>query len=138
MSSATKALADSIKGNTKLFGSKNSPSKNSPGKNSPGKTPTGTGVVKHLIFNDFCNPAKFYLIIALVTLMYYVYNDQAYIWIILKAILFIGWGFMLNKLCQADFNAIAWVFAIIPQCVFIFFTLKVSPALPRQPNPPPE
>jgi hypothetical protein len=70
--------------------------------------------------------------------MYYVYNDQAYIWIILKAILFIGWGFMLNKLCQADFNAIAWVFAIIPQCVFIFFTLKVSPALPRQPNPPPE
>jgi predicted membrane protein len=125
MSLATKNLVNSIKGNKSLFGVKNSPSKPGPSQ----------GVVGRLVFNDFCGPAKFYLVIALLTLMYYVSTDQAYIWIIIKAIVFIVWGFLLNKLCQANFKAIAWVFAIVPQCIFIILTMKMSPATPRQPKP---
>ena len=96
-------------------------------------TGTGTGTISKFIFMDFCQPAKFYLIIALLTLIYYVSTGQDFIWIIVKAVLFIIWGFLLNKLCTAGYKAIAWLFAIIPQTIFIIFTLKVSPALPPMP-----
>ena len=100
-------------------------------KNSP--NPAGTGVISKFVFMDFCMPAKFYLIIALLTLIYYVSTDQSFVWIIVKAVLFIIWGFALNKLCVAGYKSIAWLMAIVPQCIFLLVTMKVSPALPPIP-----
>jgi hypothetical protein len=97
-------------------------------------TTSNSGALGRFIFMDFCQPAKFYLVIALLTLIYYVSTDQSFIWIVLKAVLFIFWGFLLNKICTMDFTAIAWLMAIVPQCIFIFFTLKVSPATPNAPK----
>ena len=106
---------------------------------SKGTTPgtgTGTGTISKFIFMDFCQPAKVYLIIALLTSIYYVSTGQDFIWIIVKAILFIIWGFLLNKLCTAGYKSLAWLFAIIPHAIFILCTLKVSPALPPMPVTP--
>jgi predicted membrane protein len=83
---------------------------------------------------DFCQPAKVYLVIALFTLMYYVYNDQDYIWVVLKAALFIFWGFVIDRICLQDMKAIAWIMAIIPPFIFLFFTLQVPPAIPNAPQ----
>ncbi len=98
-------------------------------------TPTknNTGVLSKFVFMDFCNPAKFYLIVALLTLIYYVSIEQAFVWIIVKAVLFIMLCFGLNKLCLAGYTSIAWLMAIIPQCIFILVTMRVSPALPPIP-----
>jgi len=92
------------------------------------------GALGRFIFMDFCQPAKIYLIIALLTLIYYVSTDQDFIWIVLKAILFIAWGFSVNKLCTMDFKAIAWIAALIPPFVFLFFTIKVPPATANAPK----
>jgi hypothetical protein len=86
------------------------------------------------IFTDFCYPAKVYLIIAMISLLYYVSTGQDMIWVIAKALLFTSYSFALNKLCSLDLKAIAWLLAIIPQCIFLFFTIKTSPAIPRKPN----
>lgn len=86
------------------------------------------------VFINFCYPAKVYFIIALISLLYYVFADQDMIWIVVKALLFILWGFFLNKLCRSGLTAIAWLLAIIPQFVFLFFTVKTSPAIGRSPN----
>jgi hypothetical protein len=96
---------------------------------------TGPSALGRFIFMDFCQQAKVYLVIALFTLMYYVYTDQDYIWVALKAVLFIAWGFAINKLCLKNLKAIAWIMAIIPPFVFLLFTLKVSPAIPNAPQP---
>jgi hypothetical protein len=98
-------------------------------------SPNGTGTLGRFVFMDFCKPAKFYLIFALLTLMYYASTNQAFIWIILKGLLFIIWGFLLNKLCVMEYKAISWLMAIIPQCLFIFVTMSVSPAIPMGPKP---
>jgi hypothetical protein len=102
-------------------------------KNSPVAKNTNS-TLGRFVFMDFCQPAKVYLVIALLTLMYYVSTDQDFIWIALKAIIFIVWGFGINKICLQDFKAIAWILAIIPPFVFLFFTLKVPPALPNTPK----
>jgi hypothetical protein len=86
------------------------------------------------LFTDFCKPAKVYLVIAFVTLLYYVSDNQNLAGILLKAILFIVWGFLLNQMCKYDLNAVAWLLAIIPQFVFLFFTVKTSPAITRAPT----
>ena len=85
------------------------------------------------IFMDFCKPAKVYLMIALVTLIYYVIDNEDFIWIALKAALFIGWGFLLNKLCNSGLKAISWTMAIVPQFLFLILTVKASPADNRVP-----
>ena len=38
----------------------------------------GTSALGRFVFMDFCQPAKVYLVIALFTLIYYVYHDQEY------------------------------------------------------------
>jgi hypothetical protein len=97
-------------------------------------TKSGPSLLGRFVFMDFCQPAKVYLVIALFTLMYYVYNDQDYIWVVLKAALFIFWGFVIDRICLQDMKAIAWIMAIIPPFIFLFFTLQVPPAIPNAPQ----
>lgn len=95
---------------------------------------SGPSALGRFIFMDFCQPAKVYLVIALFTLFYYVYNDQEYIWVVLKAALFIFWGFVIDRICLQNMKAIAWIMAIIPPFIFLFFTLQVPPAVPNAPK----
>lgn len=118
----TKALANKIKGTLKS------------GLASIGPTGTGTGAAGRFIFLDFCQPAKLYLVIALMLLIYYVSIDESFVWIALKAIAFIFWGFLLNRLCAMDLRAIAWIMAIVPPAVFLLFTFKPPPATPASPK----
>lgn len=93
----------------------------------------GTGVLSKFIFMDFCTPAKFYLIVALLTLIYYVSTEQSFVWIIVKAVLFIIWGFTVNNFCTSGYKSIAWLMAIVPQSIFLLVTMRVTPALPPIP-----
>lgn len=99
-----------------------------------GSSSTGTGTFGRFVFMDFCPPAKFYLIFALLTLIYYASTSESFIWIVLKAVFFIIWGFLLNRLCTMELKAISWLMAIVPQCLFIFVTMPVSPAQPNKPK----
>ncbi len=116
----TKALANKIKGTLKS------------GLAAIG--PTGTGAAGRFIFLDFCQPAKLYLVIALLLLMYYVSKDESFVWIALKAVAFIFWGFLLNRLCAMDLKAITWLMAIVPPAVFLLLTFKPPPATPVSPK----
>lgn len=100
----------------------------------PSSTTTGTSALGRFVFLDFCPPAKFYLIFALLTLIYYASTSESFVWIVLKAVFFIIWGFFLNRLCTMELKAVSWLMAIVPQCIFIFLTMKVSPAVPNGPR----
>jgi hypothetical protein len=76
------------------------------------------------LFMEFCSPAKTYIVIAFLTLLNTVIKNENYIlMILLKAICFIGWAFLLNWLCAAGFNAVAWLSAFIPHFLFLLITL---------------
>lgn len=100
-----------------------------PKNNAPSGNSTGTsGVVGRFIFMDFCQPAKIYFVLAVLSMIYFVSIEQGLVWLIIKAILFILWTFLLNKLCTSGNKAIAWLLAIIPQCIFMVFSIQSSPA----------
>jgi hypothetical protein len=120
---SSKALANRIKGNKNLFGN---PFAKSTGP-STGPSTKATTARGRFIIMDFCPPAKVYLILAMLSMVYYVSTDQGITWLIMKALIFILWAFLLNILCTSGNQAIAWLMAIIPQCIFLICTIKTSP-----------
>ena len=76
------------------------------------------------IFTELCNPSKFYTIVALLTLLYFIIIKISPLWFALKTILFLIWIFVLNFLCKEKLTSFAWMMAIFPHIVFLLLTLK--------------
>ena len=76
------------------------------------------------VYVDFCAPAKVYSVLAFLTLLYYVVTQVPKPWIIFKALLFIVWVFVLNKMCKEGYKPIAWTLSIIPHVIFLICTTK--------------
>ena len=78
------------------------------------------------LLTDFCSPAKIYVMMAFLTLLYFVIINDETFWLIVKAILFIMWTFLLQQMCKLGYKAIAWTAAIIPHIIFLIVTVKSS------------
>ena len=76
------------------------------------------------LITDFCKPAKFYALMAFLSLLYFIIINDNMVWFILKAILFIGWTFLIQNLCKSGINTIAWLLAIVPHILFLLLTVK--------------
>lgn len=109
---------NAVLGNKKIFG--NTPLKTNISSISVPKT---SGLT-NFVFMKFCSPAKVYLVLALFTLLYFVSVEQGLIWLVIKAIIFIAWAFLLNKLCTSGNKAIAWLLAIVPQFIYLLTSVK--------------
>jgi hypothetical protein len=116
-------------GNKKVFG--NTPAKTNTSSTSAPKT----SAFANFLFMKFCPPAKAYLVIALFSLLYFVSVEQALVWIVIKAIIFIGWAFLLNKLCSSGHKAIAWLLAIVPQFIYLLTSVKSFSSSSTAPAP---
>ena len=79
------------------------------------------------LFADFCMPAKFYSLIAFLTLLYLIIINDNIVWVIIKSIVFIAWAFFLQLMCKSGYKANAWLAAIVPQIIFILVTVNTSP-----------
>ena len=88
-----------------------------------GEIPSISGI---FLLADFCMPAKFYALIAFLTLLYLIIINDNIWWIIVKAITFIVWTFLLQKMCKMRFTAIAWLTAIVPHGIFLLVTVKTT------------
>jgi hypothetical protein len=76
------------------------------------------------VFLDFCQPAQLYAVISFLTLLYFVIIKVDLIWLFIKAIIFIIWIFVLNRMCKEGYKPIAWVLAIVPHLIFLIVTIK--------------
>ena len=128
---------NAVRGNKKIFGSQfvkgATSNTNAPNSSSSLKS----NALGNFVFLTLCEPARVYLIIAFFTLLYFVSIEQGPIWLIIKAIIFIAWAFILNKLCTSGNKAIAWLLAIVPQCIFLLVSVKSSTSSSRAPAPIP-
>jgi len=76
------------------------------------------------VFLDFCQPAQLYAVISFLTLLYFVIIKVDLIWLFVKAIIFITWIFVLNRMCKEGYKPIAWVLAVVPHLIFLIVTIK--------------
>jgi hypothetical protein len=81
------------------------------------------------IFLELCSQAKLYTAIALLLLLYSVIKNPEHTrydiaMLSIKAAVFIGWTFALNKLCTTGYKYIAWLGAIVPHLIYILFLIN--------------
>ena len=79
---------------------------------------------KMYVFLNFCAPAKFYTLVAFLTLLYLVLKKADMFWFVIQAVIFISWIYVLNKLCKEGYKLISWGLAIIPHIIFLLITVK--------------
>jgi hypothetical protein len=79
---------------------------------------------------EFCSPAKIYAFIAFLLLLYSTIknpDNTAYdiAFLLLKAAIFIGWTFALNKFCNLGYKYLAWIAALVPHLIYILVMIKL-------------
>jgi hypothetical protein len=124
---STKDLLNRIKGNNSGLLNTKKPTGPSGAAAAPGPTKTGKFII--------CTPAKIYIVLATISMLYYVSAGQSLTWLIVKSLIFILVGFLLNKLCNSGFKAIAWLLAIVPQCILLVLTIQSTPSTTPAPQP---
>ena len=78
------------------------------------------------LLERFCSPAKLYLGIAFLSLLYYLIANESWILFIIKAVTFIAWAFVLKTLCSMGYNAVAWFAATVPHFIFLIVTVQTG------------
>ena len=77
------------------------------------------------VFLELCQPAKLYASFAILLLLYSVIKNPEHsrhdmVILFIKAAVFIGWTFALNRLCITGYKYIAWLAAFIPHLIYVF------------------
>ena len=83
------------------------------------------------IFMELCSQAKLYAFIAVIILLYIIIknpdNSRYDIAILgLKTSTFIGWTFLINKMCLNDYKYIAWLAAIVPHIIYVLVIMNFN------------
>ena len=74
------------------------------------------------MFTRICNPAKLYLVVSAILLVFAVFKKMSAGTFIVKGAFILLWTFLLNWLCSKGFGNVAWVIVLLP-FVFLFLTL---------------
>jgi len=74
------------------------------------------------MFTRICNPAKLYLVVSAILLVFAVLKKISAGTFIVKGAFILLWTFLLNWLCSKGFGNVAWVIVLLP-FVFLFLTL---------------
>jgi hypothetical protein len=77
-------------------------------------------------YNKLCFPAKIYLIISLINIVFEVITKVS-VFSLLFNILFVGlWAWLLNTLCLKGFEVVSWILVLLPFIVIIGLALSVA------------
>ena len=71
---------------------------------------------------SFCEPAKLYLIISVIFLIFAVFHQISALTLIVKGIFIVIWTMVLNWLCSKGFSGLAWIIVLLP-FLAIFVTM---------------
>jgi len=74
-------------------------------------------------FDSFCWPAKIYLVILIVSLLFGLYQNFSVTVLLLKTIFGLLWLLLLHYLCTLGYQTIAWVLLLLP---YVFIILVIA------------
>jgi len=72
---------------------------------------------------NLCTPAKLYLALSVIALIFVAINSFSFITIIIKVIFIALWTFILNWICSKGYTTISWILVLLPYVLFILMFL---------------
>ena len=75
---------------------------------------------------DFCWPAKIYLVILILTILFGIYQNFSAAVLFIKTIFGLIWLWLLNTLCSLGYESVSWVLLLLP---YVFIILVTATAI---------
>ena len=73
-------------------------------------------------FAKLCNPAKLYLVLAVIACIVALFQKMGIIAVAVKILFALLWTWVLNWLCKKGYAVVSWAFVLLP---FIFILLAM-------------
>jgi hypothetical protein len=77
-------------------------------------------------FSRLCEPAKLYLVLSLIFLVFGVFTQMAAMTLIVKGFFILFWTLILNFLCSIGLKFISWILVLLP---FLVLLLSVGTSM---------
>jgi len=78
-------------------------------------------------FDKLCDPAKLYIVLAIVSIIIDLFEKMPFYTLVLKAIFVLFWTWVLNYLCAKGYKYVSWFLVLFPFIVmFSEFVYMVS------------
>lgn len=81
-----------------------------------------------------CTPAVVYLVLAIISILYMIFDRFPIGNILFKAIIIALWTWFLNFLCSKGHTGVSWFLVILPFLFIIFFMLVIAHSINRLKN----
>jgi hypothetical protein len=65
-------------------------------------------------FESLCDPAKLYLGLVLVSIIFSLFNGFPFVAALVKVLFALFWTFVLNWLCDKGYKSVSWFFVLLP------------------------
>lgn len=72
-------------------------------------------------FSEYCDPAKLYLTISLISIVIIsIFHEMTIQMLLLRLIIILLWSWLLNYICSKGDPNISWALVVIPYIIFLF------------------
>jgi len=75
-------------------------------------------------FNKLCSPAKFYFVIALISIFIALFSKVYVSVILVKVIFAFIYTYILNLLCKKGYKNFSWFLVLFPYIVMLLFVMR--------------
>jgi hypothetical protein len=77
-------------------------------------------------FNSLCDPAKLYLIITIIAIVFALMGGIKVMAVVMKLIFALIWVFILNWICKEGYTGVSWFLVLLPYILIILAMFKLQ------------
>jgi hypothetical protein len=78
------------------------------------------------MFTSLCDPAKLYLIITIIAIVFALMGGVKVVAVVTKLIFALIWVFILNWICKEGYTGISWFLVLLPYILVILAMFKLK------------
>jgi hypothetical protein len=76
-------------------------------------------------FDSLCDPAKLYISLVLISVVFSLYNGLQVMSAIVQVLFALFWTFVLNWICQKGYKGVSWFLVLLPFILMVLVYLGI-------------
>lgn len=76
-------------------------------------------------FDSLCDPAKLYISLVLISVVFSLYNSLQVMSAIVQVLFALFWTFVLNWICQKGYKGVSWFLVLLPFILMVLVYLGI-------------
>ena len=77
-------------------------------------------------FQSLCTPAKIYLVISIIAVVFALFNNANFGAIAMKLVFALLWTYILSWLCKKGYKNLSWFLVLFPYVIILLALLRIA------------